>query len=687
MGSSFDPDTIISMEIGEPSSLDPATAYDASSLEVVQNVYQTLVSYNGNESMPSNCLATGADVSADGLTYRIYLRSGVKFQDGTDFNADAVKYSFDRGVIMNQDPWRMSITPHLLGGQEYIATGDAAQYLAHDTVQVINSTCVQIHLAAPYTGSVFLFAFPATAIISPAYDMANGGYSPNVPSSFMDRHMCGTGPYRFVSWAPGNCVVLKKNDAYWGTQALTQNVVIRYVPDYTTRLNAINSGSADLIWASALNTPDLGNPNVVVESGRPTLSVNALCFNLARWRFDDKRVRQAFVESFDDGTYVDSALNGYGRRVNGPIPQYIDGHDNDIPIYQFDPEHARQLLVDAGFSKSTPTTVNLYYNNGNEVRRIACELLKKQIESYDLGITVQVTPLDWSTYLSRQDAGDMDMYAVGTMADYPSADACLAPYVPNGYYGSRIGYVNDSVTALYQQALAETDPVRSQLIGQIVSGMDADYAYIWLSNAIQFQPHRIELRGYTYNPADTGLRFASMYKDNSVPSYTFDLKEGWNLVSLPVDNTMFTASGLGATNPYITDIVMFDQATGEYKIFMVGLSPAAYDFQLLPDNGYFVNCADDTTLTVNGKPPSLRSTDLQPGWNLVGWGTYHDTDAKSLCEMLDGTQDIVRYDRATGEYQVYMEGLSPSTYDFNNGPGEGYFINTDSHRTLRYGVI
>jgi hypothetical protein len=382
-------------------------------------------------------------------------------------------------------------------------------------------------------------------------------------------------------------------------------------------------------------------------------------------------------------------FGGYARRLNGPIPQYIDGYDRNIPGCRFNPQHARQLLQDAGFSNRSSTTLNVYYNQGNEGRRIACELLKAQLESYDLGITVQINALDWPTYLARMSAGDMDMLFIPYNADHPSADACISPYVPNsGYYATRIGYANDSIDALYQQSLVEMDPAaRNQLYSQIVSGINSDYQYIWLYNTIQFQPHRIELRGYVYNAADIGLRYASMYKDSSTPWYTLDLKEGWNLVSLPMENGTIMASGLGAANPAITDIVRFDRSTGEYQIYMVGLSPALYDFQVLPDQGYFLNCAGDTTWTVYGKPPSLRTADLQPGWNLVGWGTYDNMDARSLCEMLDGVQDIVRYNRVTGDYQDYMEGLSTDTYNFNNGPGEGYFINTDGQRTLLYGVI
>ncbi|MCD1293855.1 ABC transporter substrate-binding protein [Methanocella sp. CWC-04] len=518
-----EPITIVSMVSGEPESLDPAYDYESAGGEIIQNVYETLIFYEGSDiTKPVGVLAKSWDISEDGLTYTFHLQEGVKFHDGTAFNASAVKYSFDRGVIMNLDPWQAVITPLLYGGSEYMnseqSQADIDAYLAKETVKVIDENTVQVKLAKPYRPFLDCLAFYAASIISPSYDQANGGYKPNEQSEFMTEHMCGTGPLKFVSWDHMDKITMVKNDDYWGTPAKCDKVIVRYVEDWNTRFLAMKKGEADIIYAPFQYANDiLAEPDFVLEAGDPTVTVSYIGFNQNASitpMFTDKRVRQAFIESFDTETFVNVVNLGYGKIPNGPIPEGLPGYNPSIPKQKFDPEHAKQLLIDAGYSKSKPTSVILYYNAGNDGRKSACLMLKDQIEKYDLGISVDVQELDWPTYVKKNRDKELPIFYLGWIADYPSADSFIEPFcVSYGYYADKVSYVNETIDGIYADAKWETDQAKqTEAYTQIIEGTNEDCAYIWTAQAVEFQPMRKELKGYWYNPMNSNLIYYTLYK-------------------------------------------------------------------------------------------------------------------------------------------------------------------------------
>lgn len=508
------------MVAGEPESLDPAYDYESAGGEILQNVYETLVYYEGTDvTKPVGVLAKSWDVSEDGLTYTFYLKENVTFHDGTAFNASAVKYSFDRGVIMNLDPWQSVITPLLAGGLDYMNSNqtdaDQKAYLDLDTVHVVNETTVQFKLVKPYSAFVPVLSFYAASIISPTYDQANGGYKANEESAWMTSHTCGTGPYVMTSWDRKDKIVLDKYANYHGTPAANDKVIIRYVDDWNTRFLAIKKGEADLIYAPTTYANDIKNEsNLVLETGPGTLAVTYIGFNQKEKVFQNKSVRQAFIESFDAESYLQDVSLGYGKRVNGPIPEGLPGYNANIPYQKYDPEHAKVLLQEAGFNKSNPTTIVLNYNEGNDNRKQACLMLKDQIEKYDLGITIDVQELDWPTYTAKNRAKELPIFYLGWQADYPSADNFIGPFCySEGYYADKVSYKNETIDEIYLQALYETDAAKqAAAYTEITNGVNNDAAYIWSTQAVEFEVHTKQLKGYQWNPMDSHLRYFTMYK-------------------------------------------------------------------------------------------------------------------------------------------------------------------------------
>jgi peptide/nickel transport system substrate-binding protein len=513
--------TIVTMEAGEPESLDPAYDYESSGGEILQNVYETLLFYNGSSSSDlKGVLAKSYTVSPDGLNYTFYLRDNVYFQDGTKFNASAVKYTFDRGVIMNLDPWVTDMSPMLLGGNEYMASNQTAadiqKYLSYKAVEVINETTVVMHLAQPYAAWPYVMAFQDTSIISPTYDQANGGYTPNNQSQFMTEHMCGTGPYSLGEWAHKDHITLVRNDNYWGTKANSAKVIIKYADDYNTRLLALKSGEADLMVGDiGIHYNDLKNDTSIVINENPsTMTIDFIGMNQKYAPFDNLLVRKAFAESFDYNTYIEKVLNGFGKKLNGPIPEGLPGYNSTRPYIQYNTTDAKALLAQAGYNSSNPLNVTLYYNAGNSARQTACLLLKQSIESYDPSYSVNVQELDWPTFLQKQRAKELPIFFLGWIADYPSADNFVGPfYWSQSYFAPRVKFSNSTIDSLYTAAIAEQDQAKQlAMYDQIIDIGNSQYPYIYEVQPENLIAHSPNLKGIVYNPTYSQFVYAGMYK-------------------------------------------------------------------------------------------------------------------------------------------------------------------------------
>jgi peptide/nickel transport system substrate-binding protein len=250
------------------------------SVLVVQNVYERLVWYDGANMEPIPWLATRWEIADGGQRYVFKLRKGIKFQDGSAFDADAVKFSFDRAVLLD-DPigigsffptgtaspgifkgaWEFSKSFGV--GKDY-SQAAVDKYLGAGAVKVIDPETVEFNLAQPYAAFISDIATFMGSIVSPAYVTAHWkkpgdperGFMPGVTAGQRDDWMLynasGTGPYALATFdkATGN-VVLKANPTYWGgpqaqIKPKIQSVIVRATLDQATRLLDLKSGSVDI---------------------------------------------------------------------------------------------------------------------------------------------------------------------------------------------------------------------------------------------------------------------------------------------------------------------------------------------------------------------------------------------------------------------------------------------------------
>ncbi|HET6871919.1 MAG TPA: ABC transporter substrate-binding protein, partial [Sporolactobacillaceae bacterium] len=324
----------------DTSSLDPATQTDGETFKVTKNIYDTIVDYKGQTTIVTTGLATGWKISDDHKTYTFTLRKGVKFQDGTDFNADAVVYNFDRWK--NGDAGKFAYYASMFGG-----VGDKSVI---DKVVAVDANTVQFVLKHPFAPFLKDLAMSPFAIASPAALKKYGDkYGENVA--------VGTGPFKFKSWKHNDTITLVKNDSYWkkGYPKLDE-VIFKVIPDNTARLNALKDGEIDLM--DGVNPSDLdtlkGNSSLQIFH-RPPMNVGYLGFNTQSGPFKNPLVRQALSYTVDKEALLKSFYNGDGTVAENPMPPSIPGYDTSVKPYGVDIQKAKELLKEAGYPNGFTT--------------------------------------------------------------------------------------------------------------------------------------------------------------------------------------------------------------------------------------------------------------------------------------------------------------------------------------------
>jgi len=374
--------------------LDPHRMTGTPGLRVIDAIYDPLVREDLSvvtDTAPAlkGSLAESWTVSDDGLVYRFALRSGVKFHDGTDFNADAVQANFARIMDKASPAYDERAAGNMTFLTRWIA-GTAA----------IDAQTFEIKVKEPFSGLLRLLSDRRSGIISPAAMAAHKGDA-------MGLNPVGTGPFRLEAFQQGQQLDLKRNEAYWGGAAAVDTLIFRPVTDPTAMAIAMQTGQVDIIpSASSQQIAQLSvDPSLQIQYPEPANQYFVRLNTKAQYT-DNKLFRQALNYAVNRDNLA-ALLNGQVTPLGGPVPS-----GNELPgttgsIYVYDPEKAKALLAEAGFS--TGVTIKLMAPNSGPGFGQASEVVTLlQQDLGEVGITLEPQFLEFATLVSTEGPGYKD---------------------------------------------------------------------------------------------------------------------------------------------------------------------------------------------------------------------------------------------------------------------------------------
>jgi len=501
------PTTYVRYDIGEPRTLDPAEAYDSASTDMVNNIYDRLVTYKGNDTTtiyPE--LALDWSVANDQLTWTFHLRQNVKFSNGDSFTATDVKYSFDRVLIVNSPD----------SGVAWILK----QCMDLNSTTIIDPYTVQIKLTKTYGGFLALLAFTVASVVDRTVVEANGGVVANTDNTWMKENAVGTGPYKLDHWTHNSEIVLVKNDEYWGgwNGSHVDTVVVKHADEASTRVLALENGDADFAYIPFANLVDIENKTGVIIYDRPSYNVVLGIFNVRSENkfMADKNVRRALSYAFNYQSAIDDAFNSHLYRLAGAIPQgmpYYNTQNNGAPVYNYNLAMAAEILNNSGYPQNTlfkgnyyrfnNTAIRIWYNSGNDERQKMA--LSFQAELTKIGINSVVSTEGWPQYLNRMyNTIDWDFLFLGWMPDYNDPDDYIAPFVGSAANGGdtfNTGWANATVDYFINQGKYNvSSQIRSDAYTHAFNIYINDPNLIYIGQESYTRGLRTWLQGYTYNP-------------------------------------------------------------------------------------------------------------------------------------------------------------------------------------------
>ena len=383
-------------------SLDPYDANDTLSQAVAKSFYQGLFGFDKDMKL-ENVLAESYQVSPDGLTYTIKLRSGVKFQDGTDFDAAAVKVNLDRASNPENHLKRYNLFSMVAG------------------TEVVDPTTVKITLKQPFSAFINTLASPVTAMISPA---ALKKYGKDI-----GFHPVGTGPYEFVTWNQTEFVKVKKFAGYWkaGYPKL-DSITWRPVVDNNTRAAMLQTGEANFAFPIPFEQAKLLEKNDKIDLvTSPSIMQRYISMNVTQKPFDDPKVRAAINYAINRQALAKVAFAGYATPATGILPPAIQ-YSQSYPAPEYNPAKARELLKEAGYPNGFSTT--LWSSHNHSTAQKVLQFTQQQLAQ--VGIKVKLTAMDAGQRAAEveekgQKESGVRMFYTGWSTSTGEANWALAP--------------------------------------------------------------------------------------------------------------------------------------------------------------------------------------------------------------------------------------------------------------------
>jgi len=486
-------DTLVTGSIGEASTLIPLLASDAASHTIAGYIYNGLLKYDKNLNLVGD-LAGSWEVSPDGLVITFHLRRGVKWQDGQEFTARDVLYTY-----------RVTIDPKT-------PTAYAEDFKQVRKVEAPDPFTVRVTYDHPFAPAL---ASWGTNIL-PAHLLEGK----EITRSELARKPVGTGPYRFREWVAGQKIVLEAYEGYFEGRPYIDRVVDRIIPDTATMYMELKAGGIDMMGLTPVQherqTTGRKFLSRFTKYRYPASSYVYMGYNLKNPLFADRRVRQAIGHSINMDEIIHGVLLGLGQVANGPFKPGTWAYNPNVSAPAYDPAAARRLLAEAGWREKgsdgvlvkdgRPFSFTVLTNQGNAERLKTAQIIQQRLR--DVGIDMKIRVIEWASFITHFiDKRNFEAVILGwTVGQDPDIFDVWHSSKTGPKELNFIGYKNPEVDRLIEEGRGTFDQEKRRRcywrIQEILAG-DQPYTFLYVPDALPV----VSARFHGIVPAPAGITY------------------------------------------------------------------------------------------------------------------------------------------------------------------------------------
>jgi peptide/nickel transport system substrate-binding protein len=472
----------------DPTGLDPEAVLNNTSGFLMATIYDSLVKYKPGTVEPEPGLAQSWTVSEDGLTYRFKLRQGVKFQDGTPFNADTYIQGINR--LLDKSSLISIYNTGPVEGYIDFTYGDVG------SVTKVGEQTVEFKLKKPNAAFVTSLAMVWNGVVSPAAAQKYGRDFRN--------HPVGTGPFIFKQWKSRDSISLDVNPAYWNGKPYVDHLIFKEYPDPQAALLALKKGDIQILGdVSARIIPALQADRSMKILTQPGLAQSGMGMPTDTPPFDNVKVRQALNYAVDRDAIDKALFKGYAVPMRAPMPASEWSYQAQRPEYHYNPELAKRMLAEA--EVKTPYSIEfLTYNTPRGYNPAGADLAVA-IQGYlkKVGIEAELRKLDMGAFLATVRSGKYrGLFMVGWTGDNGDPDNFVCElYSSRNPVDDTTRFKNAEVDKLCQQGLAESNHNKRVAIYQQIQKLVWEGApWVFINSVEQVRAIRREVKGFQLNP-------------------------------------------------------------------------------------------------------------------------------------------------------------------------------------------
>jgi len=510
-------ETLVFATSNEPVVLDGALVSDGESLRVIDQIFEGLVTLEAGSTEVAPLLAESWEPNEDGTSWTFQLREGVTFHDGTEFNAEAVCFNFDRWYNFSgsfQNPDATYYWQTVFGGFANVEPEFAEsvpETSLYESCEAVSPTEVVINLTRNSASFIPSLALTNFTIASPqALEEFNADEGEvdaegvfRATGTFGTEHPIGTGPYQLESFERGRRIVLTRYPDYWGdAEGNVEELIFQPISDNAARLQALQGGEIqgyDLVDPLDLETIE-SDENLQLLN-RPAFNVGYIGFNQAIPPLDDIEVRRAIAHAINREEIVTAFYPEGAEVATQFMPPSLFGYAEDVTTYEYDPEMSRQILEDAGYTLPVPirfaypTEVSRPYMPDPEAN---FEAMRADLDA--AGFAVEPVSAVWSPdYLSGVNTGQYPLYLLGWTGDFGDPDNFIGTFFQEPQ--PAWGFDNPAIFEALDAAEAETDEeTRTELYeeaNRLIMDDLPGLPYVHTEPALAFTS---DVEGYTPSP-------------------------------------------------------------------------------------------------------------------------------------------------------------------------------------------